>query len=252
MRRLWQQLFPELARSCETVGLMPTPSATAPTQVYGGVPADERRAQRRARLMAAAFELLGTAGWSGTTVRAVCAEAKLTPRFFYESFEDLDTLAVAVFDELIAETTQRVLAAVAASIERDATDRRAHAHAAIGTFVTDLTDDPRRARVAFVEALGNERLARRRLDAMRTLAQLIALRGRESFGAGVAEDGLVEVTSALLAGGLAELLIVWLDGSLPVTREELVEDCAELFVATGESAARIAQRRAAAATLPRD
>jgi len=221
---------------------------TPATGVYAGVPAEQRHAERRARLMASALELLGTEGWSGTTVRAVCAHAKLTPRFFYESFDDLDALVVAVFDEVSRETTRQVLGAIAEAIERDAEDRTAHARAAIGTLVTYLTDDPRRARVVFVEALGNEALARRRLEAMRTLAQLIALQGRASFGTHAGDEGLLQVTSSLLAGGIAELLIAWVDGELAVSREDLVEDCAELVVAVGEAAARIARRRAAART----
>ncbi|WP_372789917.1 TetR/AcrR family transcriptional regulator [Paraconexibacter sp.] len=208
--------------------------------------ASERRAERRAKLMAAAFELLGTEGWAGTTVRSVCARARLTPRFFYESFADLDALAVAVFDDVVQDTTAHVLVAVAEAVRDRPDDRLAQARAAIETVVHDLTDDPRRARIVFVEALGNEALARRRLEAMRTLAQLIAMHGRASFGSTPADEGLVEVTASLLAGGLAELLILWLDGELPVTPEQLIEDCSELFVATGESAARIARARARA------
>ncbi|WP_309233505.1 TetR/AcrR family transcriptional regulator [Conexibacter sp. W3-3-2] len=218
--------------------------STPATGVYAGVPAAQRHAERRARLMAAALELLGTVGWSGTTVRAVCAEAKLTPRFFYQSFPDLDALVVAVFDEVSATTTARVLAAVRTAVAEDPADRLAHARAAIGTLVVDLTDDPRRARVVFVEALGHEALARRRLASMRTLAGLIAHQGRASFGTTARDEGLVAVTSSLLAGGIAELLIAWLDGEVEVTRDELVEDCAELLVAVGEGAARIARRRA--------
>lgn len=221
---------------------MTTPS----TGVYAGIPAEQRHAERRERLMASALELLGTEGWSGTTVRAICAHARLTPRFFYESFADLDALVVAVFDEVSQETTLRVLEAVRAAVEADPDDRTAHARAAIGTLVAHLTDDPRRARVVFVEALGNEALARRRLDSMRTLAELIALHGRASFGAQPGDEGLVQVTSSLLAGGIAELLIAWLDGGLEVDRDELVDDCAELLVAVGEGAARIARRRAGA------
>lgn len=219
--------------------------STPATGVYAGVPAHERHAERRARLMASALELLGTEGWSGTTVRAVCAHAKLTPRFFYESFTDLDALVVAVFDDVTEQVTARVLAAVATAIEEQPADRGAQAHAAIATLVDELTDDPRRARVVFVEALGNEALARRRLASMRALAQLIAQHGRASFGTTEDDEGLVEVTAALLAGGIAELLIAWLDGGLDVEREALVEDCAELLVSVGESAARIARRRAA-------
>lgn len=225
--------------------------STPATGVYAGVPAEQRHAQRRARLMASALELLGTEGWPGTTVRAVCAHAKLTPRFFYESFDDLDALVVAVFDDVTQQTTVRVLDAIRVAVERDPDDRTAHARAAIGTLVTHLTDDPRRARVVFVEALGNEALARRRLASMRTLAELIALHGRASFGTQPGDEGLVQVTSALLAGGIAELLIAWTPGpgaaggGLDVDREALIDDCAELVVAVGEGAARIARRRAA-------
>lgn len=218
--------------------------STPATGVYAGVPAAQRHAQRREQLMASAFDLLGTEGWSGTTVRAVCAHAKLTPRFFYESFADLDELVVAVYDRVSEQTTARVLEAVRDAVARDPEDRLAHARAAVGTLVGDLTDDPRRARVVFVEALGNEALARRRLASMRTLAELIALQGRASFGVAEGDEGLVAVSSSLLAGGIAELLIAWLDGGLAVSREDLVEDCAELLVAVGEGAARIARRRA--------
>src|SRR5881398_2641123 len=125
------------------------------TRVYGGVSADERQRARRARLMDAALELMGSEGWSATSVRAVCRNAGLTPRFFYESFEDLDALAVAVFDDIAVTATAAILEAV-----RDAADEPAtRARAAIATFVAELTDDPRRARVAFAEALGSEALA---------------------------------------------------------------------------------------------
>ena len=141
---------------------MPSSAATPATQVYGGVSAAERRAERRAKLMAAALELLGTEGMGRYPVRAVCIQARLTPRFFYESFPDLDALAVAVFDDVVEDTTSHVLVAVADAVRDAPEDRRAQARAAIGTVVSDLTDDPRRARIVFVEALGNEALARRR------------------------------------------------------------------------------------------
>jgi AcrR family transcriptional regulator len=210
------------------------------TRVYGGVSADERQQVRRARLMDAALELMGTEGWSATSVRAVCRHAGLTPRFFYESFDDLDALAVAVFDHITIRATAAILEAV-----RDApADPAAQARAAIGTFVDQLTEDPRRARVAFAEALGSEALARRRLAAMRAMAQLIADHGRLAYGALPEADTLVDITAALLAGGIAELLIAWLDGAIDATRDELVADCAALFMVTAEGAAAIGRRRA--------
>ena len=208
--------------------------------MYGGQTAGDRAQARRRRLMDAALELMGTDGWAATSVRGVCRQAGLTPRFFYESFDDLDALAVAVFDDITVQATSAILAAV-----RDAPpEPAAQARAAIATFVDELTRDPRRARVAFAEALGSEALARRRLQAMRAMARLIADHGRLAYGTQAANETLVEITAALLAGGLAELLIAWLDGAIAATRDELVEDCAALFMVTAEGAAAIGRRRA--------
>ena len=85
---------------------MVTPVAKTRSTVarrWTGIPAEERRAERRRLLIDTAFDLLGTEGTAGTTVRAVCQAAQLNPRYFYESFEDLDALIVAVYDRLVAE-----------------------------------------------------------------------------------------------------------------------------------------------------
>ena len=214
--------------------------STVPTGVYRGVPADQRRAERRERLLDAALDLLGTEGWQATTVRGVCRRARLTPRYFYESFEDLDALLLAVFDRLLGETTERVLAAIAAAPPNP----EARGRAAIETFVLHLTEDPRRAQVAFVEALGSEPLMRRRLEVMRLYAGILGAQARELYGTPPEADPLVDLTATMLVGGMAELLISWLDGSLAVTREQLIDDVTELSVAIGEAAAALGRRRA--------
>jgi AcrR family transcriptional regulator len=209
------------------------------TRPYRGVPASDRHAARRGQLLAAGLELLGSQGYAGTTVRGICRQAGLTPRYFYESFEDLEALLVAVFDQVISVTTRDVLEAVETA-PRDAHEK---SRAAIGTFVRHLTDDPRRARVAFVEALGSGRLMRRRLDTMRAFSDLLAAQARDFYRSPAESDAIVDLTASVLVGGMAELLIRWLDGSLDMTREQLIDDLTELFVATGESAAAIARSR---------
>jgi AcrR family transcriptional regulator len=209
--------------------------------VYGGVSAGERTAARRARLLEAALELLGTQGWARTTVRGVCREARLTPRFFYESFDDLDALAVAVFDDVVATALGGMLEAVQAAGD----DPRARAEAAIGTWVRGLTDDPRRARVVFVEALGSEALMQRRLHVLRDVARLVGAQAEELYHPPPEAARLVDVTAAMLAGGIAELMVLWLQGELAVTRDQLVEDCVAVFVATAEGAAAVGRRRSA-------
>jgi AcrR family transcriptional regulator len=209
--------------------------------VYGGLSAEQRRDGRRAQLIAAGLDLLGGEGFSATTVRGVCARARLSPRYFYESFVDLDALLLAVFDVVAQEAAAVVLAAA-----QDApADARGRARAAIGAFVELIAEDPRRARVVFVAGIGSEPLARRRSAALRMFADLVAAQGREFYGLKAGEDPLMQTTALTLVGGLAETLLAWLDGSLRSTREQLVEDCAELFVATGEAAVALARSRAA-------
>lgn len=212
----------------------------ASARTYGGLSAGERRARRRAMLLDAGLEVCGTEGWAATTMTAVCSRARLTERYFYESFADRDELLVAVFDRIAEEAAEVVLAAT----ERAPHDARARSRAAIEAFVELMTDDPRKGRVAFVEAMGSEALMRRRFETIRTFAALLAEQARSFYGTGPESERVLEITSFLLVGGLAETLIAWLDGHVERSRDALIEDVTDLFVATGEAAVQIAARRA--------
>ncbi|NED70543.1 TetR/AcrR family transcriptional regulator, partial [Streptomyces sp. SID10244] len=58
-----------------------------------------------------ALELLGASDGGSVTVRGVCREAGLTTRYFYESFDSIEALVSATFDEVIAEISEDALAA---------------------------------------------------------------------------------------------------------------------------------------------
>jgi AcrR family transcriptional regulator len=191
------------------------------------VSADERRAGRREQLLDAGLEILGTDGWQATTVRGVCQQAKLNPRYFYESFEDLDALLLAVFDRIAAEALEAVLGA----LEDAPADALGRSRAVIAAFVELMTEDPRKGRVAFIEALGSEALVRRRLDVLQQFAELTAQRGRDFLGQDAIDRRSAELTAQLLMGGLTEVLIAWLEGRLDVSRQRLVEHCAAVFAA---------------------
>jgi AcrR family transcriptional regulator len=204
------------------------------TRPYRGVSAPDRRAHRRARLIEAGLEVLGERGWSGTTVRGVCAEAGLTERYFYESFADRDALLGAIFDRVAGEAAGAVVAAVEAAPH----DAEAKARAAIDAFVRLVADDRRRARAMLVESLGNEALRERRQASARAFAELIGQRGRAFYGGDAIDAADAELTAMALVGALAELLVRWLDGSLAVSRERLVDHCTGLFVAAADVSSR--------------
>ena len=92
--------------------------------------------------------------------------------------------------------------------------------------------------------MGSETLARRRFQTLRMFAQLVADQARGFYGVPGEADLIVEITALMLAGGLAETLLAWLDGTLRVTREQLIEDCTDLFVATGAGAVALVRARA--------
>lgn len=202
-------------------------------------PAD-RRAERRDLLLDAALDLLGTEGWSGTTVRAVCQAARLNPRYFYESFGDLDALVVAVYDRLVDELQAAVRTAVATTGD----DVGARVRASIDTTVRFVDEDRRRARVLYVEALGNETLNRRRIETGRMVAAFIEADAVERHGPPLAGEQIGREAAAVFVGGFSELLMGWLDGRIDVPRDQLVDDATELFLALGEAATAVALRRA--------
>jgi len=64
---------------------------------YSGQSFADRLSERRARLVRAALDVAGRFGLEGTSVAAICAEAGLTARYFYESFPSRDAIFVEAY-----------------------------------------------------------------------------------------------------------------------------------------------------------
>jgi AcrR family transcriptional regulator len=198
---------------------------------YRGVSAVDRRAQRRARLIDAALDVLGDEGIANMTMTAVCARAGLTERYFYESFRDRQDLLVAVFDACVEELDAAILAAREAAAP-SLLDRT---RAAAGALIEVLTDDPRRARL-YAESVGEAALAPRRAEAVRAYAALLAEIMRELGGlTEPRHQAPLELAALILVGGVAEAIRSWLDGTVEMSRGMLIEEFARLSVAAAES-----------------
>ncbi|MGW6696247.1 TetR/AcrR family transcriptional regulator [Nocardia sp. NPDC055049] len=212
----------------------------AATGIYRGTSAEQRRDERRQRLMDAALDIIGTQGWAATTVRGVCEQAKVGPRFFYESFDDLDALAAAVHDEIVDTAIRSSLDALAAAPE----DIAAKTRAAVTAILNSVVDDPRRARIAFAEAHGSEILMRRRAAAMRTIADVVAEQERALLDPPAGSETLVSAVSLMITGGAAELVLAWLDGGMDISRDELINLCVEFVLTFADNLTTMAARLA--------
>ncbi|WP_291427022.1 TetR/AcrR family transcriptional regulator, partial [Deinococcus sp.] len=88
-----------------------TQAETTSGRPYQGRTAQERRAERRERLIRAAIRLYGTRGFRATTIKDVCDEAGVTQRYFYEAFASAEELLCAATGEVTTAIRSEVLSA---------------------------------------------------------------------------------------------------------------------------------------------
>lgn len=194
--------------------------ARTEARTWGGTTLSDRRAARREQLLNAGLELLGTGGSAAVTVRAACRQAKLTERYFYESFPDREALVLAVY-ELVGAQARRALVEAVAAAPESANER---AEAAVTAFVELMLDDPRKGRVLLIAPLTDPTLSRRGVELLPAFAALI----REQLPAG-ADELDREMTAVGLVGALTNLFVAHLEGTLTVPRARLVEHCVHLL-----------------------
>ncbi|HEU0104485.1 MAG TPA: helix-turn-helix domain-containing protein [Mycobacteriales bacterium] len=189
-------------------------------RVYGGLSEPERRAARRARLVEAGLDLFGTEGWHAVTIERLCAGASVATRSFYEEFPGRESLIQAVYDEVVRGATLAVVAALG-SAGPVLADRIS---AGVGAYLRHVTDDPRRAQVAYREVRAVGGLEQHRHEVMLGFAQLM----ETNLDGPVlpTEPDRRRVMTLALAGAVSEVLVDWV--AAPEPRPPLEPICDEL------------------------
>ncbi|MDT7729406.1 MAG: hypothetical protein QOI21_5982 [Actinomycetota bacterium] len=192
---------------------------TTPSRTWAGTTLDDRKAARRAQLLETGLDLLGTEGPAAVSVRAVCRHAKLTERYFYESFTDREELVLAVYEHVGALAHRALAEAV-----QEASDPAASAEAAVVSFVELMVDDPRKGRILLLAPMTDPALSQRGVELLPAFAELV--RGQLSSG----DDLERQMVAIGLVGALGNVFIAYLNGSLKVSRERLVSHCVRLVL----------------------
>lgn len=190
-----------------------------PGRTWAGTTLDDRKAQRRAQLLAAGLDLLGSQGSAAVSVRAVCRSAKLTERYFYESFADRESLVAAVYEDVGDQARQALADAVSGEA-----DPGRRAGRAVTAFVELVLDDPRKGRVLLLAPLTDPALTSRGLHLLPAFATLVG----EQLSRG--DETGRQLVAIGLVGALSNVFIAYLDGTLKVSRERLVEHCVKLVL----------------------
>ncbi|OBC04828.1 TetR family transcriptional regulator [Mycobacterium sp. 852013-50091_SCH5140682] len=196
---------------------------STPTR-WAGVPLTDRRAERRAQLIDAAFGLFGAGGEAALSVRSVCRECGLNTRYFYESFADTDDLLGAVYDQVAAALAAELEKAMAGAGDSVRTRTRAGIAAVLGFS----SADPRRGRVLFTDARANPVLAARRTATHDLLREAVLTEGGRLHPG--SDPVAAQVGAAMYTGAMAELAQQWLAGHLGDDLDAVVEHALRLVL----------------------
>ena len=194
---------------------------TKKDRIYRGSPGAERASQRRAQLVAAGMKRFGSAGYQEVSVRAVCVEAGLTERYFYESFENREELLGAVYLTAIASLDAAVQAAIVegASVE-------ARTRAGLNAYFGFMKRHPAVARVILFEVLGvNGAIDGMYREVMSQFARLLSER---------LELGKARLLASGLVGAAVHIAMQWVLGGYQQRQRTVVDSCVRIFLAVAE------------------
>jgi AcrR family transcriptional regulator len=203
----------------------------AMTQVrpYRGIDAAERLARRRSTLLAAGLDILGAdAPPTELTVRAICGQAGLAIRYFYESFTDKDDFVSAIFDWVIADIAATTQAAVAAAPPKEQNRE------AMANIVRTIAGDARVGRLLFSAQLSNAVLVRKRAES----EALFAMLSGQHVGSAlrVQQNDRIVATAHFVVGGVGQTISAWLARDVILEPDRLVDQLASILDALADPA----------------
>ncbi len=197
---------------------------------YAGISGEDRRADRRQRLIESAHNLLADGGPAAITVTKVCKDAGLTPRYFYEHFGNREALIEAIVD---LESDLMISVTLDAILSTDG-DPKVRAEAGMRALLAALTADPRATRIAR-DKTHDEVVLRMRPALAARLTAALAEHAAIIWPDTVTHPQRVLLASSLAIGGALQLIDTWLQNETDLSRDDVARIAAEFAVSTGRA-----------------
>ncbi|WP_193070885.1 TetR/AcrR family transcriptional regulator [Brevibacterium sp. FME37] len=183
---------------------------------YAGASREARESARREQLVTAGISLFGTQGYRAATVGAVCAEAGLNKRYFYESFATLEDLLCEVYERVVADLRASVLAG-------GGEDAAAVLRGFMAGFLAWAQANPVQARVHLFEVLG----VSARVDELyrrqgRTIGDELASRLSATAAGPQLTAGQQRILGDMLVGAGVQMVVDWVISDYQPPRDELL------------------------------
>ncbi|ATW48460.1 TetR/AcrR family transcriptional regulator [Streptomyces peucetius] len=196
---------------------------------YGGRSAEERRAERRRRFLDAGLRLFGdTPGYRATTVAALSEAAGLSTRQFYEEFRTLEDVLAALHLQVNDWAEEAALAALAQAAQLPVAERAA---AVFRAYAANVTGDPRRIRITFLEIIGvSPQMEQQRLARRARWVDFICAEAARAVERGEAEPRDYRIAAAAFIGSVNGLLHDWTVGRVDATLDDLVDELVRMLL----------------------
>ncbi len=212
------------------------PSKTKERQ-FKGLSMAERQQARREKLIEAGIEAYGSYGFFSVTVKDICNEAKLTERYFYESFKKSEDLFQTIFLKLIDELQQNVMQAMMQAMMQASSDPKKMIEAGLSALLTTLRDNPRMARIIYIDAmlvqeLHNQATIHETMSRFDRMIHAFVMLMMPQLNRSEQEISLV---STGLNGYVTQIAIRWVMSGFKHSLEEVLSSCSVVFLALLES-----------------
>lgn len=174
-------------------------------RTWRGESPEERRLQRRERLMEASLEAFSRHGIEKTTMRDICAQARLTERYFYESFRNTED----AFDAVYALLKQQLVEQVSMALARAPLNVPQLAREGLTAFYNFIKEDPRRAQIMLIDAFyANRKTLNKSRDAVKEYVVMIDQLARRLYP-NMPPDFDVEMVAWGLIGMCIQVGTMW-------------------------------------------
>jgi AcrR family transcriptional regulator len=199
---------------------------------FKGLSSSERKLLRREKLIEAGIQAYGTHGFFAVTVKDICKEAKLTERYFYESFKKSEELFQTIFLKLIDELQDNILKAIAAS----ESDTEAKIVSGINALLTTLQSNPQMARIIYIDALlvqelHNQATIRETMAKFDHMIHALVILLMPDLNRSERE---VSFVSTGLNGYVTQIAIRWVMSNFKQPKDEVLFACTSVFFALYE------------------
>ena len=189
---------------------------------FKGLSLEQRQNERREKLIEAGLQIYGTQGFFSVTVRDICNEAKLTERYFYESFKRSEELFKTIYLRLIEQLQQDILAAVMQS----KVTPRLMINSGLNALLKALQDDPRMARILFIDAiLVHELQGNTIYEAVARFDRMIQAFMMLMFPKKHSQAANLSLVSTGLNGYVTHIAMRWVIGGFKEPRDQILGAC---------------------------